>query len=89
MHACGGVCAWAYTRCMLTEAMHACVFVTHAHYDCCEAMHVCACFCVVVHKAHAHCDWCEAIDVCACLCVLVLKVHGHSDWCEGMHACAC
>jgi hypothetical protein len=30
-----------------------CVFWLYAHGDCCEAMHVCACLCVLLHKVIA------------------------------------
>ena len=59
----------------------------HAHCDCCEAMHACACFVCGTNKVYAHCDCCEATHACACLCVLVHKAHGHCDCCEAMHAC--
>jgi hypothetical protein len=29
-----------------------------------EAMHVCACLCVLVHKAHGHCHFGEAMHAC-------------------------
>ncbi len=39
----------------------------YARGDCCEAMCVYACVCVVLmNKADAHCDSCEAMHVCAC-----------------------
>ena len=52
---CGSVCLGLYKA--------------HAHYACCEAMHVCACLCVLVHKAHAHCCCCEAMHACVGVCV--------------------
>jgi hypothetical protein len=36
--------------------------------DSCEAMHACACLCVLVHKVHGHCDCCEAMHACVGLC---------------------
>jgi len=50
----------------------------HAHVDCCEAMHVCACLCVPVHKAHGHCDCCEAMHVCRLCVFAVCPVCGRS-----------
>jgi len=40
------------------------LYKAHAHCDCCEVMHVCACLCALVHKVHAHCDRCEAMHAC-------------------------
>jgi hypothetical protein len=77
MHACVGVCVWAWSRRMLTViAARRCMRVplvahmikAHAHGDCCEAMHaLCWCVCLSLYKAHAHCDCCEAMHACACL----------------------
>ena len=41
----------------------------HAHCDCCEAMHACACCLCGMNKAHAHCDCCEAMHACVGVCV--------------------
>jgi hypothetical protein len=60
------------------------VLKAHTHCDWCEAIDVCACLSVVVHKAHGPSDCCEAMHSCACLCVLVLEAHAH-----GGYACVC
>jgi hypothetical protein len=43
----------------------------HAHCDCCEAMHACACCVCDMNKAHAQGDCCEAMHACGCVCVLL------------------
>ena len=41
----------------------------HAHCDCSEAMHACACCVCGMNKAHADCDCCEAMHACVGVCV--------------------
>ncbi len=35
----------------------------YADGDCCEAIHLCACLCVLMHKGYGHCDCCEVMHV--------------------------
>jgi hypothetical protein len=70
MHACVGVCV----------LMHK----AHAHGDCCEAMHACACF-VCAHEYSVCAQSFLRGGACMCVSVCLNRLYAHCYSCEAMH----